>query len=245
MEQKPTRLDYFETPAGKTDCAWQVGAFARFAALSVPCALQLGVPTVAALSQTKAALKILACDRNPMRHDAEHSLLLCEETAVPLQTESVDLIVWPHGLDKRPDNTAVLSEISRLLAPEGLLVVTFFNRIGAWNLRRKLSIGPTLFPDDLCPYTVTSAKEQLAKAGLTVQGGSFGVYGISSKTGTFEKTALELAGDRWWPVLGNLVILVAKKRVSGIKLIGKAQFAKPKLAFPNAVPAGNTSKGLI
>ena len=123
MEQKPTRLDYFETPAGKTDCAWQVGAFARFAALSVPCALQLGVPTVAALSQTKAALKILACDRNPMRHDAEHSLLLCEETAVPLQTESVDLIVWPHGLDKRPDNTAVLSEISRLLAPEGLLVV--------------------------------------------------------------------------------------------------------------------------
>ena len=71
------------------------------------------------------------------------------------------------------------------------------------------------------------------------------MYGISSKTGTFEKPALELAGDRWWPVLGNLVILVAKKRVSGIKLIGKAQFTKPKLAFPNAVPAGNTSKGLI
>lgn len=245
MAEKPTRLDYFETPAGKTDCAWQVDAFARFAALSVPCALQLGVPSVAALSQTKAALKILACDRNPMHRNPDHSLVLCEETAVPLLTESVDLVLWPHGLDKCSDNSAVLAEIHRLLAPEGLLVVTFFNRIGAWNLRRKLSIGPALFPDDICPCTVTSAKEQLNRAGLTVQGGAFGVYGVSRPNGVFEKSALELAGDRWWPILGNLVILVAKKHVSGMKLIGKAQFTKPKIAFPHAVPAGNTNKDAL
>ncbi|HBN74164.1 MAG TPA: hypothetical protein DD376_05600 [Sutterella sp.] len=242
MDQRPTRLDYFETPAGKTDCAWQVDAFARFATLSVPCALQLGVPAVSALSKTKAALKILACDRNPMHRNAECSLLLCEETAVPLQTESVDLVLWPHGLDRHSDNAAVLSEITRLLTPEGLVIVTFFNRNGVWSLRQKFSLGPTIFPDDIYPCTVTCAKEQLTRAGLTVQGGAFGVYGINHKAGALEKTALELAGDRWWPVLANLVILVAKKRVSGMTLIGKTQFTKPKLSFTNAVTAGNTNK---
>lgn len=242
MANNPTRFDYFDTPAGKTDLAWQKQTFARFANLAVPCALQLGAPAIPALAQTRASLRILGCDRAPLLRDPELSMLLCEESSVPLETESVDLILWPHGLDRNPNSCQILAEIARLLSPEGLLVVTFFNRHGPWSLRRKLAFAPSVFPDDICPCTVSSAKAQLVRAGLSCQGGAFGVYGIDPQAELEGKTTLEKAGDRWWPMFGNLVVLVAKKQVSGLKFVGKARFCAPKLGRFGAAAAGNSNK---
>ena len=79
----------------------------------------------------------------------------------------------------------------------------------------------------------------LAAAGLTVEGGFYGVYGTASqkeRTETTEKasnllpTGLDLAGNRWWPTLSNVVILTARKKVSGMTLVGRAAFSKSAVA---------------
>ena len=239
MANRLSRFEYFDTPAGRTDAAWQLHAFKRFAATPSDSALQLGVPSIAALSQTKAALRILASDRAPLVRDNDVSMILCEETALPLESESIDLILWPHGLDRHANSAPVLSEISRVLSPEGLLVVTFFNSRGPWALRRKLAFVPPLLPEDICPCSVSSAKAQLLRAGLATEGGAYGVYGIDPKEASGEKSALEKAGDRWWPVFGNLIVLTARKHVSGMHLVGKAQFSSPNLGRFGAAAAGN------
>jgi hypothetical protein len=45
---------------------------------------------------------------------------------------------------------------------------------------------------------------------------------------------MDKTGDRWWPVLGAVYMLVAVKRVRGMRLIGLAR--KKKVAVP-AAPA--------
>lgn len=242
MRNRLSRFEYFDTAAGKTDVAWQLSAFRRFAGNAVESALQLGVPSIDALSQTQAGLKILSCDRAPLKRNQEASLILCEDASLALETESIDLVLWPHGFDRYPDTKEVLSEISRVLVPEGALVVTFFNRHGPWSLRRKLPIAHPLLPEDISLHTVSSARAQLLHAGLTFEAGAYGVYGIDAKEGAQGKTLLEKAGDRWWPMLGNLVILVARKHRQGMRLVGKAQFNSPSLGTLGAATAGNTTQ---
>lgn len=242
MRNRLSRFEYFDTAAGKTDLAWQLSAFRRFASDATECALQLGVPTIDALAATQAGLRILSCDRAPLQRNTEASLILCEDCALALETESIDLVLWPHGFDRYPDTKEVLSEISRVLVPEGRLVVTFFNRHGPWSLRRKLPMAHPLLPEDISLHTVSSARAQLLHAGLTCEAGAYGVYGIDAKEGASGKTLLEKAGDRWWPLLGNLVILVARKHRKGMRLIGKAQFNSPHLGTLGAATAGNTTQ---
>lgn len=246
MRNRLSRFEYFDSAAGKTDVAWQMSAFRRFAGDTAGCALQLGVPTIDALAQTQAGLRILSCDRTPLKRNNEASLILCEETALAIDTESIELVLWPHGFDRYPDTKDVLSEISRVLVPEGALVVTFFNRHGPWNLRRKLPMAHPLLPEDIFLHSVSSARAQLLHAGLTCEAGAYGVYGIDAKEGTQGKTLLEKAGDRWWPMLGNLVILVARKHCAGMRFVGKTQFNSPSLGRFKAVTAGNaTQKELL
>ena len=75
MRNRLSRFEYFDTAAGKTDVAWQLSAFRRFAGNAVESALQLGVPSIDALSQTQAGLKILSCDRAPLKRNQEASLI--------------------------------------------------------------------------------------------------------------------------------------------------------------------------
>ena len=65
---------------------------------------------------------------------------------------------------------------------------------------------------------------------------SYGTASQKERTETTEKasnllpTGLDLAGNRWWPTLSNVVILTARKKVSGMTLVGRAAFSKSAVA---------------
>ena len=73
-------------------------------------------------------------------------------------------------------------------------------------------------------------KALVSRAGLTVEGGFYGVYGTTEggKTGLLP-SKLDLAGNRWWPTLSNVVLLTARKKVQGMTFVGRAAFADNKV----------------
>ena len=131
-----------------------------------------------------------------------------------------------------PEKAAeTLSEISRVLAPNGVLVLSFFNPMGAWHLKEKLFCSSRTLPDHSAGVSMTQAKNLIAQTGLTLEGGNFGVYAVNPRVGENNvrlPSWLDKAGDRWWPTLSNVIVLSARKNDAGLTLVGKVNFAPAK-----------------
>ncbi|BCG63335.1 MAG: hypothetical protein methR_P1039 [Methyloprofundus sp.] len=61
----------------------------------------------------------------------ESKMLRCNNTELPLQSESVDMVILPHLLEFDDEKHQVLREVERILKPEGKLIILGFN---PWNL---------------------------------------------------------------------------------------------------------------
>lgn len=69
------------------------------------------------------------------------SLLCASATALPLENNSVDLIVLHHSLDYEQNPHAVLREMSRILIPGGSMVLIGFNPWSLWGGWKALRVN--------------------------------------------------------------------------------------------------------
>lgn len=228
----PDWLTFSSAPEGRTTLAWEDGAFARTAGhLSGDRAVQLGLPVLDCLRKSPIGHQVLVTEDDVALSDDDwRSPVTADFNALPLKDECADLVAWPHGADTPAgDPEGTLREISRILAPSGVLILTFFNASGAWNLKNRL-LGRSVFPEGIVPQSAGTVKSLITRAGLTVEGGFYGVYGATDggKTGLLP-SKIDLAGNRWWPTLSNVVLLTARKKVQGMTFVGRAAFADNKV----------------
>ncbi len=229
----PDWLTFSTTDAGRTVMAWETAAFARTAArISGDRAVQLGLPVIDALKKSPIGHQVLVTeDAVALAEDDWRSPVTALTNALPLKDECADLVVWPHGADNpAADPAGSMREINRILAPSGTLVATFFNASGFWSLKGRL-FGRGVLPAGIAPQSTAAVKSLITREGLTVVGGFYGVYGTADggRSGLLP-TKLDLAGNRWWPTLSNVVLLIAKKKVQGLTFVGRAAFADRKVA---------------
>ena len=229
----PDWITFAATEAGRTVFAWEDEAFARTVArISGDRAVQLGLPLMDALKKCPIGHQVLVTEDDiALPEEDWRSPVTALSSALPLKDDCVDLVVWPHGADSSVANSeAAMREISRILAPSGTLVATFFNASGFWNLKDRL-LGRSVFPAGVVPQSAAAVKSLITRSGLAVTGGFYGVYGTAEggRTGLLP-TKLDLAGNRWWPTLSNVVLLVARKKVQGMTFVGRAAFNDRKVA---------------
>jgi SAM-dependent methyltransferase len=67
--------------------------------------------------------------------------VLCEETLWPLEKDSVDRMIFMHGLDTSENPFALLEECYRTLKPEGRALLVVPNRSGLWTRNDKTPFG--------------------------------------------------------------------------------------------------------
>ncbi|MDO5606702.1 MAG: methyltransferase domain-containing protein [Paracoccus sp. (in: a-proteobacteria)] len=94
---------------------------------------------------------------------ANHSVL-CDETAWPLETGSVDRLVMLHGLETSDHPGALLAEAWRVLGPGGRLMVMVPNRAGLWARTDSTPFG---FGRS---YTAGQLERQAQAAGFIIAG---------------------------------------------------------------------------
>ena len=216
--------DWLDTPQGRYVMSWEQEKIdAVVDDLFGYNALQLGLPQ----------LKLLACNRIPLRQIAGESGdvdVLCDLRELPFAANSIDLVVMPHMLEFHDDPHQILREVERILIPDGQLVLTGFNPISLWGLRKKLPNCPPAFPFNGSYLSVLRLKDWLQLLNFEVDRGNFGCYAPPCVQARWLKRwhFMEVAGDRWWSFAGGVYLLRAIKRVRGMRLIMPAwNAAKP------------------
>lgn len=276
--------EWLKTPAGGYVLAWEQRQLdSAVVDLFGFHALQLGLPELAALrsnrmphrwlategpvdgagsdaapNSTVAEAGVEACKSTPKAKAATSRVavaLHCDFDALPFEAASLDLVVLPHALELARDPHLALSEVERVLRPEGRVVIVGFNPSSLWGMRQWLgklwrraglrSRRALYLPDAGEFIGYRRLRDWLRLLSFEVESGLFGCW--RPPTGSqkwLDRFAwADRSGERWWPVFGAVYFVVAVKRVRGMRLVGlvRAQH-RPAHAQAPVVAAPRQSK---
>jgi SAM-dependent methyltransferase len=248
--------DWLETPPGKCLLAWEQACLdAAVADLFGFHALQLGLPEMDGLRTNRMPHRWLASDgaatpalivMPPPSLESATTLsppspmaLHCLPEALPFPDQSLDLVVLPHTLELAVDPHQALAEVSRVLRPEGRVVVIGLNPVSLWSLRQHLgrarrAVGlgraPLYLPRTGEFIGYWRLRDWLRLLSFEAERARFGCYRLPMRSSPWlDRFAwMEAVGERWWPVLGSVYFLQAVKRVRGMRLVGLARTTAPQ-----------------
>lgn len=210
-----TPIDWYATPRGEYVLNWERAQFdSAVEDVFGFVAVQVGA----------AGLDFLAANRIPFRTyiGAEAGCSVrSEPCALPIASQSVDLIVLPHVLEFSESPHQILREAERVLRPEGHIVISGFNPLSLWGAQRILAHRRGEYPWSGDFIGLLRLRDWLKLLGFELNGGRFGCYAPPFRSSTWlQRSAfMESAGDRWWPIAGGIYVVRAVKRVHGMRLV--------------------------
>jgi len=135
--------------------------------------------------------------------------------ALPVASDSLDVVVVPHMLEFDANPHQALREVERVLVPEGHVVITGFNPWSLMGLWRRLGGRGRGAPWNGCFLSLTRVKDWLALLGVDIVDVStffFRAPGGSERV--IERLRmLDTLGERFWPYLGGAYLVVGRKRI--------------------------------
>jgi SAM-dependent methyltransferase len=196
-------------------------------------ALQLGLLEMDLLRNSRIPYLI--------RAGQDAGVLQCDPEHLPFSANSMDLVLLPHILEFSANPHQALREAERILVPEGHLMLTGFNPISAWGMRRFISKRES-YPWNGRFFSLLRIKDWLELLGFELVAGHMACYVPPCRNPAwFNKFRfMDKAGDRWWPMMGGVYFVTAKKRVIGMRLI-RPNWHKSKLN-PGLVPTPSQKK---
>lgn len=209
-----TRQEWFARPLGQYLLAQELEHFDRqINDIFGFNACQIGMPEFDLLRASRIPYRFSLAPEQPAG-------LLAEFHYLPLESQSVDLVVLPHVLEFTLHAHQILREVERVLLPEGQLLVSAFNPASLIGLRRFFGDrGGYPWHGDF--ISLARIKDWLALLGFEIVGGRMCCYappfGREKWLNRFR--FMEHAGDRWWALGGGAFLLHAKKRVHGMRII--------------------------
>lgn len=183
-------------------------------------ALQLGMLEADLLKNCRIPYKVSASEYQGDVH--------CDAEQLPIASNTIDLMLLPHVLDFSAYPQQALREAERVLVPEGHLILTGFNPMSAWGLRRFIS---KLFVGKSCSassalwqahfFSPMRIKDWLHLLGFEVVSTQMICYQMPFQNHTWLRRfeVLDRLGKRLWPMFGGVYCVVAKKRVVGMRVI--------------------------
>jgi SAM-dependent methyltransferase len=158
---------------------------------------------------------------------------------LPFENKSADVALLPHTLDFCADPHQVLRETARVLSPEGHVVILGFNPISLWGLRSLLTRKPKQAPWCGNFFRLARIKDWLLLLDFELTHGRMLFYRPPLLSERFMQRLhfLDSMGDRWWPLMAAVYLIVAKKRVMGMTpmpLEWKTQKLNPRFAAQGA-----------
>jgi SAM-dependent methyltransferase len=199
-------------------------------------AFQLGLPEFDFLRANRMPFRCVTGSEGAVGLRAD----LC---ALPIQTATADLVVLPHTLEFSSNPHQVLREVSRILMPEGHIVISGFNPWSLWGLWRMVARRGGGYPWCGQFISLPRIKDWMALLGFELAAGRMCCYAppFSGEKWLRRFDFMESAGDRWWPIAGGVYFLHGIKRVPGMRIITPKWKSMParKKAMA-AIPQKNT-----
>ncbi len=175
-------------------------------------AVQLGMLQVDLLRNCRMPFSLKA--------DAGDGAVRCQSTQLPFQTNSIDLLLLPHMLEFSDDPHQALRDAERVLVPEGHIIISGFNPLSAWGLKR-ISAKSKGYPWQGTFFSLLRIKDWLALLDFEIVEVKMACYALPFSNPSWLSRChfMDKAGSSWWPMVGGVYFIVAKKRVLGMRVI--------------------------
>ena len=167
----------------------------------------------------------------------------CSSIQLPFTPNSIDLLLLPHVLEFSVSPHQTLREAERVLLPEGYIMITGFNPMSFWGLNLLAGKRET-YPWNGHFLTLSRIKDwlELLSFELVTASMTCHVPPFKNPAWLHKFQFMHKYGDRWWPRMGGVYFIVAKKRVIGMTLIRPNwKLAKPQTSLIT-VPSQKTDK---
>lgn len=194
-------------------------------------AFQMGMtrqPYLAANRMPYRRVAALADGQGLAPADAQGAHLVLDPHFLPFQSNHLDLLVYPHALERCVHPQQAVREAERVLVPDGRLVISGLNPYGLKALGKRVWRGFRREPGRLeqasrlkgaRPIAIWRLKEWLHLLGFEIESVQIG-----------SKVQSALWGDAWW---GAGYVVVAIKKVPGMRLLTAPW--QQRLALPTRV----------
>lgn len=241
---------WLQTPAGQYLLDWEQAQFdAALCDVFGYHALQLGLPQLetlranrmprrwVALPELPEALEGVSLGLNAGPDPASvQAQLITHAAALPFQENSLDLVVLPHTLELSADPHAVLSEVHRVLVPEGRVALCGFNPWSLWGLSQSrahafqsVGLGKTWCGRWFLPQSgefiaLGRLRDWLKLLGFDIVISRHGCFrpAIQNQRWLDRLGWMDSVGRRSWPFFGASYFVVAVKKVRGMRILGPA-----------------------
>lgn len=175
-------------------------------------AVQLGMPEVDFLRSSRMPFSLRAGVRD--------GAVRCQSTQLPFQTKSIDLLLLPHVLEFSDDPHQTLRDAERVLVPEGHIIISGFNPLSAWGLKRVFARSKG-YPWQGTFFSLLRIKDWLALLDFEIVSVKMACYTLPFSNPSWLNRChfMDKTGSGWWPMIGGIYFIVAKKRVLGMRVI--------------------------
>lgn len=208
-------------------------------------AMQIGFPQYDFLRANRMPLQFCAGTE-------ESAAVRASPEFLPIETNSIDLVLLPHVLEFSSNPHQILREVQRVLMPEGHVIVCGFNPRSLWGVRGVLGLVEDRFlrsVDGQFPWrgnfiSLPRLKDWLTLLDFKITKDRLCCYAppFSQEKWLKRFSFMEAAGDRWWPFSGGIYFLTAVKRVHGMRVI-KPEWKEVRAARRGMAPVAQKLSG--
>lgn len=158
--------------------------------------------------------------------------VLVPETILPFPPASFDRVLIAHGLEESPDFSKLLTEIWRVMRPEGRIVIIAASRVGLWSRSDKTPFGAGR------PFSRGQLSKALKEAQFVplVRSGALYTLPLNAFCGPRISSTFEKFGETVWPGFSGLVLVEAVKRLyAGHERRAQKRVLRPAFAGKGAL----------
>jgi SAM-dependent methyltransferase len=137
---------------------------------------------------------------------SRNEAVLVDEAALPFPTAMFDRVLAVHALEESDSPLALLTELARVLAPSGRLILVVAARHGLWANAESSPFGHGR------PFSRRQLEALVREADLEPAGWTRALYAPPLPWAARWAEGFEQAGARLWPPLAGLILMEAQKQ---------------------------------
>ena len=205
--------------------------------------LQIGCNNIPMYTNSPVGHKFSIC-----HHDNHQGHgVVAKGEAIPLTSESLDVVLLHHALDYSSSQHQLLREVSRVLIAGGHIVIVGFNPISSWGVRIRFP-GRKKYPWQGKLLSTQRITDWLKLLGFQIEQIRYGAYSLPiNSPGVIKYSGIleSLAAGFNWPT-GGVYMISAKKQVLPLTPIQTSwrKFASANVGLPIAENITRVSRDL-
>lgn len=200
-------------------------------------AMQIGFPQYDFLRANRMPLQFCAGTE-------KGASVLAAPDFLPIETNSIDLVLMPHMLEFSANPHQILREVQRVLMLRAMSLFPASTRAACGVCEGYSGRRTTIFPGAAISLRYPRLKDWLTLLDFEITEDRLCCYAppFSQEKWLKRFSFMETAGSRWWRFSGGVYFLTAVKRVHGMRVI-KPEWKEVRARRKSMAPVAQKIKG--